>query len=107
MVITSSEDYLQNCFEESNDFTGICFIPSSELVVGREFILDLYCLVDCSLTVGGYYSRIFAAEIDKSYTLRSMDDFGLAQMIEIDLPVDVEFDQIAILASIDNYDTLS
>ena len=59
MTITSSDDYQQFCYEESNDYTGICFIDHQDLKKDREFILDIYCIVDCSLKLSGYYNQIY------------------------------------------------
>ena len=35
MTITSSEDYVQECYEEANEYAGICFIPNKDLTKGR------------------------------------------------------------------------
>lgn len=91
MTITSG-NYTQSCYEEANDYTGICFIENKDLKKDREFILDLYCIVDCNLLVGGYFNEVFLADLGETVVINSLEDFGLAVILEVDLPLDLVFD---------------
>ena len=65
--------------------------------------MEVYCLTDCTLKIAAYLSDIFKLELGKSIELTSMKDYGLAQLLKVDLPPTLTFSSILILARLENY----
>lgn len=94
--------YYWSCYNSNNEFSGVCSIPASSLSANGSVISEIYCFVDCNLKINPILSSKFKMSLkDTNYFTASQKD-EMPVEIEIQVPFDLKYTQIAIYAQIDS-----
>lgn len=70
------------------------------MLVGREFVVEVYCLVDCSLKIAAYVSEMYNLGLGDAIEISSMETYGLAELVQINIPENATYSSILILAKL-------
>lgn len=96
-----------SCYNSNDEFSGVCSIPADQLRPNSTLTAEIYCFVECQLLLRPSISSVLRLALNDTSTFAAAPKDPLLLEIEIQVPLGLNFTQIALYAEIESIEKAS